>query len=91
MEIVADSCINADWSNLVIARDPNKVSPEWDMFDRDDSVYCVDDDDVDFDPDMEQLIAERPKSVAILLQSHGYDLKDLEYALGFVREEHYPY
>jgi len=91
METVADSCINADWSKLVIARDPNKVSPEWDMFDRDDSIYCVDEDDVDFDPDMEQLIAERPKSVAILLQSHGYDLKELEYALSFVREKHYPY
>ena len=92
LEIITDSCINADWSKLEICRNPSKPSTDWDLFDTDTdkATYSEYDDDVDFDPDMEQLIAERPKSVAILLQSHGYDVNELEYALSFVRDGYYP-
>jgi hypothetical protein len=75
MDKVADACINADWSKLVIDRDPYMVETLWQT----PSYFS--------DLDLEQIVAERPKSVALLLQSYGYTANELLRELGEIRDD----
>jgi len=75
MDKLADACINADWSKLVIDRDPYMVETLWQT----PSYFS--------DLDLEQIVAERPKSVALLLQSYGYTANELLRELGEIRDD----
>jgi len=72
MDEVADAFINADMSNLVIARNP---------------VDTWSDNDYDYfeDSDLESVVANNPKSVAKLLQSFGYTANGLLEDLNEIR------
>lgn len=87
METLSDACINADWSKLVIVRDPTDKDDFWseDFWSQDDRYYPYAD-DIAVDVSLEKVIADHPKSVALLLQSYGYDAKGLLTDLGRIRE-----
>lgn len=87
MEIVADACIEADWSALVIDRDPKDSAPAWDIFDSTYNDYSYD--DTEDDDDFELLVLNNPKSVAALLKAKGYDLQELKHDLHYIRTDSY--
>lgn len=86
MDHVADSFINADWSKLVVARDPS-AQPDYNsrsMFES----YSYSDDDFE-EMDIEHLVVNNPKSVARLLRTFGYDATMLAQELDQIRTYQY--
>lgn len=75
MDQVADAFINADMSSLLVDRDCTTDAP------------LLDDSFTDLD--LEQIVAQHPKSVAKLLQSFGYSANGLREDIQEVRNYYY--
>lgn len=75
MDQVADAFINADMSSLLVDRDCTTDTP------------LLDDSFTDLD--LEQIVAQHPKSVAKLLQSFGYSANGLREDIQEVRNYYY--
>jgi len=73
-EVLLKHLLEADWSKIVISRDPTTYEDIYSYWDKPLSSYDVDPRDMN---DMTRVIEENPEAIAILLESLGYTANNL--------------